>query len=64
MVVRTRKLGGSLMVTIPKEIVKELNLKENELVELNVRKPKKSYLGILKDIPPFTEKDRFDYRSR
>lgn len=62
--VKTRKLGGSLIVTIPNETVKELNLKENEAVLLSLKRPKKSYFGIAPNISAFTEKDRFDYRPR
>ena len=42
---RTRKIGGSLAATIPKEIVKGLQLREDELIEIEVKKIKKSYFG-------------------
>jgi len=54
---RTRSVGGSLMVTIPKEIVKEELLIEGELVELEVEKVKKDFFGSLKGIGPFTKQD-------
>ena len=60
--VRTRKVGGSLIVTIPNETVKELNLKVNELVEIDVHRPKKSFFGALKNLSEFTEADRLDER--
>ena len=59
-IVRTRKLGGSLIVTIPNDAVKKMDLKENELIELSVRRPKKSYFGICKNVSAFTGADRFD----
>ena len=35
---RTRRIGGSLVVTIPAEVVREQNIIENEVVEVKVRK--------------------------
>jgi antitoxin component of MazEF toxin-antitoxin module len=55
---RTRAVGGSLIVTIPKEIVKEESLRENELVEIEVEKVRKSGFGLLKGIGKFTDKER------
>ncbi len=37
-IVRTRKIGGSLVVTIPNEIVQALKIKPNELVEIQVKR--------------------------
>ncbi len=59
-VTRARKIGGSIMVTIPKEIVKEEDIKEGELVEIEVEKVRKSYFGALKGIGKFTKKDELD----
>jgi len=61
-ITRTRSVGGSLMITIPSEIVKEEMLRENELVEVEVSKPKKDFFGALKGIGKFTEKDRMEDR--
>lgn len=54
---RTRKIGGSLVVTLPKEIVREEGIREEELVEIEVKKIRKSYFGALKGIGPFTKDD-------
>ncbi|HLD05529.1 MAG TPA: AbrB/MazE/SpoVT family DNA-binding domain-containing protein [Candidatus Nanoarchaeia archaeon] len=59
-IVRTRKVGGSLTVTLPKEIVKEEALQEGELVTINVKKAKKSYFGAAKGIGPFTKEDELN----
>gem|GEM_PF-1039369 len=59
-VTRTRKIGGSLVVTIPKEIVKEETLVEGELVEINVEKIKKDFFGVLKGIGRMTKEDELD----
>ncbi len=55
---RTRRIGGSLVVTIPIEVVKEEQLEENQVVEISVKKPRKSYFGALKGIGSFTREDR------
>ena len=54
---RTRAIGGSLVITIPKEIVREESLGEGELVEVEVEKVRKDFFGALKGIGPFTEED-------
>ena len=54
---KTRSIGGSLVVTIPANIVKNERLKENELVEVEINKLKKDYFGALKGIGSFTEED-------
>ncbi|MBS3083886.1 AbrB/MazE/SpoVT family DNA-binding domain-containing protein [Candidatus Pacearchaeota archaeon] len=59
---RTRRIGGSLVVTIPIELVKEEQLEENQVVEISVKKPRKSYFGALKGISSFTRKDRMEDR--
>ena len=54
---RTRAIGGSLVVTIPAEIVKTERLHEGEFIEIEVKKKRKSYFGALKGIGEFTEED-------
>ena len=58
---KTRRVGGSVMVTIPKDAVETLGVGEGEVVELTIRLPRKSYLGALRGIGSFTEKDRADH---
>ena len=60
----TRRIGGSLVVTIPVEIVKEENIQENEVIDFVVKKRHKSYFGVLKGIGAYNReevrmKDRF-----
>jgi hypothetical protein len=56
---RIRTLGGSLAVTIPIELVREKGLKEDEVVEIEVKKHKKDYFGAFKGIGPYNrEEDR------
>ncbi|MEX2017617.1 MAG: AbrB/MazE/SpoVT family DNA-binding domain-containing protein [Candidatus Pacearchaeota archaeon] len=54
---KTRILGGSLAVTIPVDLVKKEGLKEDELVEIEIRKVKKDYFGALKGIGPYNRKE-------
>jgi antitoxin component of MazEF toxin-antitoxin module len=60
--VKTRKIGGSIVVTIPSNIVQNEQIGENEFVELEIRKAKKNYFGALRGIGKFTEKDRMEDR--
>lgn len=54
---KTRKVGGSLVVTLPKELVESKKIKEGEIVEVNVKKVRKDGFGVLKGLTPFTAKD-------
>ena len=54
---KTRKVGGSIVVTLPKEIVDLEQIKENEYVEITVKKCRKDGFGILKGMAPFTVED-------
>ena len=57
---KTRAVGGSLVVTIPKIVVEEEGLVENQIVSIDVKKVKKSGFGILKGMRSFTKKDELD----
>ena len=60
-IVTVKKVGGSLMARIPAEAADKLGIKENDRITLDIRKTKKSYLGVYKGLgKPFTEDDRFD----
>ena len=60
---RIRALGGSLAVTIPVEIVRRENLREDEIVEITIKKQKKDFFGALKGISKFTREDRMNDRK-
>jgi len=59
-VVKARKVGGSIMVRVPKEVVEQENIKPGELVEVQIRKARKSAFGIFPALPPFTREDELD----
>lgn len=54
---KTRKVGGSLVVTLPKELVESKKIKAGEIVEIRVKKLRKNGFGILKGVGPFTVED-------
>lgn len=54
---KTRKIGGSIVVTLPKELVESKKIKEGEIIEITVKKVKKDGFGILKGLTPFTAED-------
>ena len=54
---KTRKVGGSLVVTLPKELVEGQKIKEGEVDEVTVRKFRKEGFGVLKGVKPFTAED-------
>jgi len=61
-VTKTRKVGGSLVVTIPARIVELEQLEEDQLVEIKLKRKKIDGFGLLKGIGSFTRKDRMEDR--
>lgn len=58
--VRSRKVGGSIVVSIPKEVTDHEGIREGELLEIDVHKVKKDWFGAFKGIGPFTKEDELD----
>ena len=58
-ITKTRKIGGSLVVTIPKVIVDEVGLTEDQAVKIDIKKIKKSGFGISKGLASFSKEDKF-----
>jgi hypothetical protein len=54
---KTRKVGGSLVVTLPKELVESKKIKEGEIIEISVKKLRKEGFGLLKGVGPFIAED-------
>lgn len=59
-IARARSLGGSLIVTLPKEFVREEGVQAGELIEFQVEKIKKSFFGIARGIGHFTKEDEMN----
>jgi len=55
--VKTRKIGGSLVVTLPKKVVDSKRIKAGEIVEIAVTKVKRDGFGRFKGLTPFMVKD-------
>lgn len=55
--VRTRRVGGSLVVTLPKELVESKKIREGEIIEITVKKVRKDGFGVFKELTPFVVKD-------
>lgn len=60
-IVKARAIGGSIVVRIPKEIVREENIREGELVKIEVEKVKRSYFGALKGMKPHKHEKFSDF---
>ena len=61
--VRTRKVGGSLVVTLPREVAELLRLREREVIRLVIERPTRSYFGAFRGIGRFKHRERADHRD-
>ena len=55
---KLRKVGGSVMARIPKEVLEQESLHPGETVKLEVKKVKMSGFGIFKGMKSFTSEER------
>ncbi|PIN81534.1 hypothetical protein COV11_01880 [Candidatus Woesearchaeota archaeon CG10_big_fil_rev_8_21_14_0_10_30_7] len=53
-----RKVGGSVIATIPKQLVDLENLAPGQKVRIEVKKIKKSFFGAAKGIGSLTKEDK------
>ncbi len=60
---KTRKVGGSIVVTLPKELVETQKIRENEYVEITVKKCKIDGFGILKGIGPISVPSKYSIHA-
>ena len=59
---RAKKIGGSLMIRIPKEIVELEHIQPGEAVKIDIKKVRKDWFGAFPGLKPFNkETDRFDF---
>ena len=56
---KLRKVGGSVMARIPKEVLEHESLHAGETVKIEVKRIKISGFGSLKGMRPFTQEDEF-----
>ena len=57
-ITKLRKVGGSIVATVPKKLVETENLEEGQLVKIAVTKIKKNRFGSCKGIGSFTKEDK------
>ncbi|GBC71175.1 hypothetical protein HRbin02_00954 [Candidatus Calditenuaceae archaeon HR02] len=50
-------MGGSLMVTIPKELADALGIKEGEIVSIEVKKLRRDFFGALRNLSPMATEE-------
>jgi len=55
--VKTRKVGGSLVVTLPKELVESKKVKDGEILEITIKKVRKDGFGVFKGMTSFAAED-------
>jgi antitoxin component of MazEF toxin-antitoxin module len=48
------------MVRLPKEVVEQEDIREGEMVEVEVRKARRSWFGSMTGIGPMTREDELD----
>lgn len=56
---KVRAVGGSLMVRLPKDLVKVESIRDGELVKIKVEKIKKSLFGSCKGVGSLKGHERF-----
>lgn len=60
-----RKVGGSLMITLPKEVVELEGIHEGELVKVDVKKIDRDWFGACKGIgSPLLKEEKLDIKWR
>lgn len=58
-IAKTRRIGGSLVVTIPRAVAEYEGLFENQPVSITVTRVKKSGFGMFKGLKPFAKENKF-----
>ncbi len=58
-IAKPRKIGGSLVITLPRVVVEEEKIVVNRPIKVEIKNIKKSAFGKFKGIGPFTKEDKF-----
>lgn len=56
-ITKLRKVGGSIVATVPKKIIELEGLMPGQIVKIKVEKIKKSFFGAAKGVGSFTKED-------
>ena len=57
---KLRKVGGSVMARIPKEVMEQELFQPGETVKIEIKKIKISGFGIAKGMKPFSQKEELE----
>ena len=57
-VTKLRKVGGSIVATVPKKIIDLEGLMPGQTVKIEIKKIRKSGLGAMKGLGSFTKEDK------
>ena len=57
-ITKLRKAGGSVIATIPKNIIELENFVPGQIVKITVKKVRRSFFGIAKGIGSLTKEDK------
>jgi len=55
-----KKIGGSLMIRIPKDLVEIENIVSGELVQIEIQKVRKDWFGVFKGLTPLKKEEKLD----
>ena len=56
-VTKLRRVGGSIVATVPKKLIELEGLMPGQTVKIKVERIKKSFFGAARGIGPFTKED-------
>jgi len=59
-IVKTRKIGGSIVVRIPKDVADKEGIKEDEFVEIDVKKARREWYGTFPTLKKFSREEELD----
>ncbi len=59
-IVKTRKVGGSIMVRIPPEVIEMEQLQPDEIIRIDIHKMRQDYFGRFKGVGRFTAEDELN----
>jgi antitoxin component of MazEF toxin-antitoxin module len=58
---KAKRVGGSLMITLPKHLVDLIGIKEGDTLQVRVEFPRKDLFGALRGVGKFTPADHADH---
>jgi antitoxin component of MazEF toxin-antitoxin module len=59
-IVKTRKIGGSIVVRIPKDVAEREGIREDEFVEIDVKKAKGEWYGAFPTLKKFSREEELE----